>query len=288
MSSESSPAAPAGGAAVFTVGDVVQIRGLHKSTTYNGQRAVVRRAVKGEGRWKIALTRGVKTLSIKPQNMAPVPTGGSHAALEVWPRARSELDSPADIPISPINDWPEQWTKERTFLQVTRGWVDPQLFGFASEAALKPDFQLYYDAADVRSHVNELANLIARGTPSYKFAGVTPPKSPQGYRGNIVIVYSPTSMDGMSSSTLAPHGPDGTTFSVTQLQKILAFFTTAAAVRKGKAMDDPMTRMFSGGGTPEHAQMDAMTEAMLGVHGGPVFTMTPKKVDEEEVIHVTP
>ena len=26
--------------------------------------------------------------------------------------------------------------------------VDPQLWGFASEAAPKPDFQLYYDAAD--------------------------------------------------------------------------------------------------------------------------------------------
>ena len=278
MAAETPTAAPAKGAATFAVGDVVRVHGLLRSAAYNGQRAVIRSAVAG-GRWKIALTRGGKTLSIKPQNMAPVPTGGSHAALEVWPRARAELNRAADIPISPIKDWPAQWKKERAFLRATRGWVDPQLFGFASEAAPKPDFQLYYDAADDCSAVNELANLIARATPSYKLMTATPPMSPQGYRGNIVIVYSPTSMGvnmvGTSSPTLAPHGPDGTTFSVAQLQKILVFFTTATAVRKGQVMDNPMMRMFTGAGTPQHAQLDAETAAMLSHSEGAVpFTVS--------------
>ena len=274
MAAETPTAAPAKGAATFAVGDVVRVHGLLRSAAYNGQRAVIRSAVAGEGRWKIALTRGGKTLSIKPQNMAPVPTGGSHAALEVWPRARAELNRAADIPISPIKDWPTDWTKEKAFLCATRGWVNPQLFGFASKEAPKPDFQLYYDAADGHSAVNELANLIARATPSYKLAAVKPPMSPQGYRGNIVIVYSPTSMgcmqepsSMMSSSTLAPHGPDGTTFSVAQLQKILMFFTTPAAVRKCQVMDDPMMRMFTGGGTPEHTQLDAEHVANLSSGG---------------------
>lgn len=276
MAAKSPTATPAEGAAAFAAGDVVRVHGLLRSAAFNGQRAVVRSAVAGQGRWKISLTRGGKTLSIKPQNMAPVPTGGSHAALEVWPRPRAELGSAADIPISPITDWPAQWTKERTFLRVTRGWVDPQLFGFASEAAPKPDFQLYYDAADGHSAVNELANLIARATPSYKLASVTPPKSPQGYRGNIVIVYSPTSMTGMSSSALAPLGPDGTTFSVAQLQKILVFFTTANAVHKGQVMDSPMARMFPvspGAGTPEHAEMDTVAAMLSG--GAIPFTVSP-------------
>ena len=118
--------------------------------------------------------------------------------------------------MSPITDWPADWTDETAFLRATRGWVDPHFFGFANQAAPKPDFALYYDAADRASSVNHIGNLIARGTPSYKLAGVTPP-SDQGYRGNLVIVYSPTRMGGQSSPLLAPHGPIGTTFSTAEI-----------------------------------------------------------------------
>lgn len=211
----------------------MRIQGLRSSAAYNGRRAVVRQSVAAKGRWAVGLTRGGRTLSIRPQNMALVPTGGSHDALEVWPRAHAEMRSAADIPVSPIEDWPAQWTEEKAFLRATRGWADPQLFGFASEAAPKPDFQLYYDAGDGQSAVHELANLIAGATPPYKLAGSTPPVSPQGYRGNIVVVYSPTKMGGQTSAALAPHRPKGTTFSVQQIQQILLFFTTDAARRKG-------------------------------------------------------
>ena len=123
--------------------------------------------------------------------------------------------------------------------------------------------------------MNELANLIARATPPYKLSSGTPPVSPEGYRGNVVVVYSPTKMGGQSSLTLAPHGPDGTTFSVSQLQRILIFFTTAAAVRKGREMNDPMTRMFAGAGIPAHAAQDAAIAAsMRAMPMGDVITWT--------------
>ena len=50
-----------------------------------------------------------------------------------------------DIPVSPITDWPADWTDETAFLRATRGWVDPHFFGFANQAAPKPDFALYYE-----------------------------------------------------------------------------------------------------------------------------------------------
>ena len=52
---------------------------------------MIRSAVAGEGRWIIALTRSGKTMSIKSQNMAPIPTGGSHGArAELKAREKAE------------------------------------------------------------------------------------------------------------------------------------------------------------------------------------------------------
>ena len=73
---------------------------------------------------------------MEPQNMVTVPKGNNHTFLKVWPRARSELSRPADIPISPIKDWPEQWTKERIFPQVIKAenqWENLSFSGTRTE-----------------------------------------------------------------------------------------------------------------------------------------------------------
>ena len=260
ISAAASAAAAASTTHTLEPGDIVELHGLKKAQKYNGAYGVVRHLVDGssDGRWSVGnIARGNQTVSIKPGNLKRVPVGGRHGAFEVWPWHAAEVTSTAQIPVTPIRDWPENMAQERAFLIASRGWVDPQVLGFASEAAAKPDFSLYFDAADRDNAVNVLANKIAQATPSYKLKTVKPPAGGWGrVRGNVVLLYDPTKMSYLSSSTghipaaqsskVSPHGPAGTTFEVDKIKEILLFFTTDAAKRKGKLLDTQHHRMFGG------------------------------------------
>ena len=109
---------------------------------------------------------------------------------------------------------------------------------------------MYYDVDDLTSPVNDLANRIAAATPSYKHeeACTEAPKSAAGYRGNIVIVSSPTSSEVGSSSGI--HGivnaQFDTTFTMSRLQKELMFFKTEECIKKGKRQDTVGGRCYGG------------------------------------------
>ena len=231
------------GATTFAAGQLVVMDGLKSQPALNGQRAVVRRFVPERGRWEVDTARGSqRTLAVKPANLRPIATAGVWDALEVWPRPASEVAAPAQIPVAPVEDWPTDWTHEVAYLKA-RGWQDPQLFGFASAEAKKPDFELYYDAADTASTINTLGNLVVAGTPTYKL----PHGGLHDIHGKFIVMGSPTMMGdvaGFGQQGFAPHGPDGTRWSVAHVQQVLHFFTnTAAAARKREQMSEPMALM---------------------------------------------
>ena len=99
---------------------------------------------------------------------------------------------------------------------------------------------MHFDNGDITGPVNGLGNLILAGIPSYKFEGL----HYSNMRGRIVIVYSPTQMNGQYSLQYSPHGLIGTKWSVEQLQGSLHFFTDpAAAWAKAQRMDFGMGRL---------------------------------------------
>ena len=133
-------------------------------------------------------------------------------------------------------------------------WKEPSLLGFSSKFAAKPDLTMYYDVDDLTSPVNALANKIAAATPSYKHKEATAPNGAGGYRGNIIIVSSPT-MSEVEISNGFLHDLNNshdafidaqfdTTFTVSQLQKELMFFTTDVCIMKGDYQDTMEGRVF--------------------------------------------
>jgi hypothetical protein len=227
----------------FRAGQVVVLTGLVSKPSLNGRRGLVRKVLLQNSELQIDLAQGGGRaagphdglLAVPAQNLGLAPTAGEWDALEVWPRPAAELVGPADIPITPIENWPADWTQENAFLRSSRGWKDPSVaVGFASAEAPKPDFMMYFDNGDTSGPVNGIGNLILAGVPSYKLAGV----NYSNIRGRIVVVYSPTTMGGRASLQYSPHGLEGTKFSVERLQQILHFFTDAEAAQgKARHMD---------------------------------------------------
>jgi hypothetical protein len=227
----------------FRAGQVVVLTGLVSKPSLNGRRGLVRKVLPQNSELQIDLAQGGGRaagphdglLAVPAQNLGLAPTAGEWDALEVWPRPAAELVGPADIPITPIENWPADWTQEDAFLRSSRGWKDPSVpVGFASAEAPKPDFMMYFDNGDTSGPVNGIGNLILAGVPSYKLAGV----NYSNIRGRIVVVYSPTTMGGRASLQYSPHGLEGTKFSVERLQQILHFFTDAEAAQgKARHMD---------------------------------------------------
>jgi len=122
-------------------------------------------------------------------------------------------------------------------LKKVKKWKNPSILGFSSKRAAKPDLMMYYDVDDLTSPVNDLANRIAAATPSYKHTEATAPNGEGGYRGNIIIVSSPT----MGFPVEADFE---TTFSVSWLQKELMFFKSDLCIVKGDFQDTIEGRMF--------------------------------------------
>lgn len=238
------------GGPAFRAGQVVVLTGLVSKSSLNGCRGIVRKFLPDKERFQVDLVpgggsaAGPHMLAVRAQNLCVVPTAGEWDALEVWPRPAAELRTIADIPITPIETWPSDWTKESAFLRSTQGWKEPSMaIGFASAKAPKPDFMMYFDNGDKTGPLNDLGNMILAGVPSYKFSGA----HYSNIRGRIVVVYSPTAMNGECSLEFSPHGLDGTKWSVERLQHILAFFTDKEAARaKMESMDSGMGRVFGG------------------------------------------
>ena len=215
----------------FTKGQIIVLSGLVSKPEWNGRRAIVLAYLPDRQRYSLSLSRNNTTLAAKPSNMSVYDVSGVWDAIEFWPQ--ESLAVPTDIPMSPVQGWPTDWTKEDQFLR-SQGWCQPMLQSFAGCAASKPDFMMYYDKADTTSSLNELGNLILRGVPQYKL-----PTGPCPIiRGKVVVVYAPTTIGG---ELIAPLGPKGTKFSVAQMQDILHWFTRTVEVATKKAqMDSPL------------------------------------------------
>ena len=152
-----------------------------------------------------------------------------------------------------MQPWPTKWSEEGKYLREVKKWKNPSILGFSSKRAAKPDLMMYYDVDDLTSPVNALANRIAVATPSYKHeeACTEPPKSAAGYRGNIIIVSSPTETELICSDTGLFHGDEHSiltrfdaTFTISRLQKELMFFKTEECIRKGKRQDSVEGRCY--------------------------------------------
>ena len=222
----------------FKKRQIVVLSGLVSKPEWNGRRAIVLEYLSDRQRYSLSLSRNNTTLAAKPSNMSVCDVSGMWDAIEFWPQ--ESLAVPTDIPMSPVQGWPTDWTKEDQFLKA-QGWCQPMLQSFAGCAASKPDFMMYYDKADTTSPLNELGNFILRGAPQYKL-----PTGPcPVIRGKVVVVYAPTTMtnyfgEGSESELIAPLGPKGTKFSVAQMQEILHWFTHTVEVATKKAQMDNM------------------------------------------------
>eukprot|EP00494_Astrolonche_serrata_P010744 UN10814 len=101
--------------------------------------------------------------------------------------------------------WPSDMNDETKFLSQKKLWKYPESdSGVHSKNAQKADFGMYYDRQDMTSPVNVLGNYILTLLPDFERHKISGPESKQGVRGNIILVYSPTTsapfgtMPGMS------------------------------------------------------------------------------------------
>ena len=161
-------------------------------------------------------------------------------------------------------------------------WKNPSILGFSSKRADKPDLMMYFDVDDLTSPVNALANRIAAATPSYKHeeACTEAPKSAAGYRGNVIIVSSPTISEVESPSGVQSivNAKFDTTFTMSRLQKKLMFFKTEECIKKGKRQDTVGGRCF--GGLPP----DLIPQIPSSGHGYYIYSTVGKPVKVKKIL----
>ena len=225
---------------------------------------MVKRFHAGSGRYHIVKSQGTNAcVGIKPEHITRAnviqPSDPDFAGARryqhvvFWPRVSKGIDA---IPLHSFTDWPEDWTQELPFLRRRLGYVNPQtLSGVESEGSAKPDFVVYFDAADGVSPINEAAVAIKRSLPGYEVGKLPREAQDKTPRGPCVLVYSPMTSSvmfgggmGTSKTQYAPTtaGPEGRLFSLEQLRGTLLFQESAEGRAQYRAHDNPMHRMFGG------------------------------------------
>lgn len=247
---------------MMPAGSVVELTGL-QAAALNGSLGVVKRFNATSGRYHVVKSQGTNAcVGIKPENITRAnvvqPSDPNFAGARryqhvvFWPRVRG-VDA---IPVHSFTDWPEDWTEELQFLRRRLGYVNPQtLSGVESQGSAKPDFVMYFDAADTVSPINKAAVAIKRNLPGYEVGKLPREVQDTTPRGPCVLVYSPMTSSvtfsggmGMSKTQYAPmtSGPEGRLFSLKQLRGTLLFQESAEGRAQYRAHDNPMHRMFGG------------------------------------------
>lgn len=132
------------------------------------------------------------------------------------------------------------------YLKEVFDFKNPQILGGITRKHMpKPDFMMYYDAANTTAKVNKWANQIAGLLPNFELGKVVGPTSRKGYRGACVLVYSP-----MFSKCITDDKSNTKTsskdlkFSIDDIKKIIQFHGTTEATTMYEAHNNPMHRMF--------------------------------------------
>ena len=240
-------------------GSVVQMTGL-RTADLNGKLGVVKRFDKESGRYEILKSHGTRaSVGIKPENITQdsitKPSDPDFAGARryqhvvFWPRVDSRRASA--IPVHAFPDWSPR--SKHDFLRRRLGYVNIQSFsGVENRGSAKPDFILYFDAADDVSPINHTAAAIKSNLPGYEIGKVDREYQNKTPRGPCVLVYSPMSSTtfyggkGMPTTQVASttSGNTNRRFSLEQLMGTLLFQESEEGRAQYRAHDNPMHRMF--------------------------------------------
>ena len=165
--------------ATIKPGSVVKLTGL-RTAALNGSLGVVKRFNTGSGRYHVVKSQGTNAcVGVKPENITqdsivqpsdPEFTKSRlYQHVVFWPRPNG-VDS---IPVHSFTDWPGRGQSKVEYLRRQLGYTDPQRFtGVKGPGSAKPDFILYFDAADETSPINHTALSIKRNLPSFEIIKV--------------------------------------------------------------------------------------------------------------------
>ena len=231
-------------------GDFVEFSALRRQTEVNGMIGIVEQWVESKQRYAVQPARGGKVLLAKVDNLVTSACGMDACDLDAigfWPAMAlggEENTRVTDIPLMTLEGWPpaiyrkDGWpaddhTFKRDYLRARFSWSEPKcLGGVTSRGQAKPDFVMYYDADDVISPVNIIAERIAALMPYWEHAKV--PAPPSGYRGVCILEYAPTVRHMFGSHGGFPRRPYSTRsvrtrFTMSELRAVLLYQTTKEA-----------------------------------------------------------
>jgi hypothetical protein len=269
-----------------SVGSLIKICDLVSRTELNNTYGLIKKFHSELGRYEVLPAdrrhgcNQRKPVAIKPENITTVsivtPSDEKafrkdrvHQCVAFWPIVKRATDNTdgkktsaaaTDIAVQGFDDWPDDWAKERKYLINKWGWKDPQLLsGIENEGSAKADFQMYFDAADGTSTINEIANAISCNLPDYehhKCSNIA--REINKIRGVCILMYSPTAMTFGCSGFPGQEGQEYTEsdpimsgnsdriFSLEQLRDVLHFQRTSHGRRQYQDHDNPMHRMYGG------------------------------------------
>ena len=245
-------------------GSVVKLTGL-RTASLNGSLGVVKRFNEGSGRYHVVKSQGTNAcVGVKPENITqdsivqPSDPGFASARLYqhvvFWPRP----DGVDSIPVHSFPDWPGRGQSKVEYLRRKLGYTDLQRFtGVEGPGSAKPDFILFFDAADETSPVNRTALSIKMNLPSYEINKVPRNVQNKAPRGPCVLSYCPTTLGPLRSSNVEfdrlslRNGPalsdkGNKRFTLEQLRETLLFQESAESRAQYRSHDNPIHRMFAG------------------------------------------
>jgi len=222
---------------------MVTIQGLVKRPELNGRVAIILAKSKSSERWETAVNGGRQFASLKPQNITeydPDVNSKKHKFVELWPEYNSD-DIERKSLISEIPGWPprDDWALELKFLKEKLGWKNPQtVTGITSKGRAKPDWAMYFDAAETKADVNIYAEALIQHLPQYELVKWEDPVGGE-IRGSVVLIYSPMVSGGVWCSE------EGKLWSLQDLQeKLVHYHLYENCANMYKEHDNPYHRMF--------------------------------------------
>lgn len=246
---------------MFEPTSIVKVQGLQARPELNGTFGIIKRFIEDSNRFEVIKSRGKGSLSIKPENLSQEqilkPSDKDFTNDQSWEQIAFWPNVNGVVPVQPLRDWPHDQFQEEHFLSSTLGYQMPKVLGgVESEGVAKPNFCMYFDAADNESPVNETAEAIAALLPSYELFKISRSmgegKSRKPFRGACVLIYSPmkitnfSSFGGPMNNATTTSGNEDTLFSAAQLKDVLDFHKSEEAKRQYQAHDNPMHRVFGG------------------------------------------